>query len=899
MTVVAIIIAGLSLGSIYSLASVGLVLTYKTSGIFNLAHGSIATIAAFSYYTLTQQWHVPVALAIVLVLVINGPVVALVMESIARVVADKSVVVRVAGTVGVLLAVQAGAVLIYGSAATRTVPDFLPTRGFHFPGGLVVTADRIVIFAFVAVVTAVLGIYLKVTRMGVAMRAVVSNSSLLDVSGTNPVAVRRSAWLIGVSFASASGILLSQYVSLDGTVLTLLVVQAFGASAIGGFTNLPRTYAGGLAIGVASALCTKYFTSGILSGLSSAVPFIVLFVVLLFARRGRLTDRGAIAGIGRSSWTVPWTAQAPFLVGLAVLLYFVPQFANIHLADWTTFLAMTIVFLSLGLLVRTSGQVSLCQISFMAVGAAAFSHLTVDYHWPWLLALLVAGLIAVPIGALLAMPAIRLGGLYLALATFGFGVILSYMFYTSSFMFGSIGLGLQEPRPSWLGTSSDTGYYYLVLVLVALATMLVVVLTRSRLGRLLRASADSSTGLTTAGASLNVTRVLVFCLSAFLAAVGGALAGGASGIVTSDSYAPLTSLTYFAVVVITVGSEPWYALIAAAGLTLIPSYFQSAKVSYYLELVFGIAALLYCITPESLQGMPPFAQRRIDKLRWRRGTKGLAESVTGLAGLKTKPGALAASGVQVHFGGLIAVKDVSLEVGTGKIIGLIGPNGAGKTSMFNVCSGLNRRAAGSIQIDGDEVSRLGPAARARRGIGRTFQQMELFDSLSVIRNVRMGAEAKYAGVNPVNHLVSTRAQNRAVRATAQEAIAWCGIEAIAERPVGALSTGQRRLVELARCLAGDAHILLLDEPSSGLDRAETQAFGEIINRVVKERGVGVLIVEHDMALVTAICDYIYVLDFGVLLFEGSPHEVMASAVVRDAYLGQEDVEIARVAEEVS
>jgi ABC-type branched-subunit amino acid transport system ATPase component len=168
--------------------------------------------------------------------------------------------------------------------------------------------------------------------------------------------------------------------------------------------------------------------------------------------------------------------------------------------------------------------------------------------------------------------------------------------------------------------------------------------------------------------------------------------------------------------------------------------------------------------------------------------------------------------------------------------------------------------------------------------------MELFDTLTVRQNVTLGAEAAQAGLNPFSHLISSPATKRAHQAAADQAMLLAGIVDIEDAVVGSLSTGQRRLVELARCLAGDHHVLLLDEPSSGLDRAETERFGQILRRVVDERGVGILLVEHDMTLVTAICEYIYVLDFGKPVFEGTPTEVMRSPIVKAAYLGGDEVE---------
>ncbi len=243
----------------------------------------------------------------------------------------------------------------------------------------------------------------------------------------------------------------------------------------------------------------------------------------------------------------------------------------------------------------------------------------------------------------------------------------------------------------------------------------------------------------------------------------------------------------------------------------------------------------------------------------------------------------------MRYGGHVAVNDVSLAAPVGRITGLIGPNGAGKTTLFNVASGLVRPASGQLRLHGADMSALDPAARARHGLGRTFQKMELFDSLTARENVSLGREAGQAGRRPWQHVAETTRDRQNRNAAAEQAMALAGIADLAGRPVAALSTGQRRLVELARCLAGEFDVLLLDEPSSGLDRTETERFGGILTRVVAERGVGILLVEHDMALVMNICDYVHVLDFGTMIFEGTTADVSASDEVRAAYLGAEPV----------
>jgi ABC-type branched-subunit amino acid transport system ATPase component len=248
-------------------------------------------------------------------------------------------------------------------------------------------------------------------------------------------------------------------------------------------------------------------------------------------------------------------------------------------------------------------------------------------------------------------------------------------------------------------------------------------------------------------------------------------------------------------------------------------------------------------------------------------------------------------GVVVRFGGLVAVSGISLDAPQGRITGLIGPNGAGKTTLFNVVCGFQRPDEGTVSLDGRDISAESPARRARLGLGRTFQRMELFTSLSVRENVALAAEAAYVGDDPLTQLGLAGGGRKVRRATAEIAdrlLEETGLDGLADRLAGELSTGQGRLVELARALARQPRLLLLDEPSSGLDVTESSAFGDILARLVRERGLGILMVEHDMSLVLGICDWIYVLDFGRLLMNGTPEDVRSSEAVRAAYLGQQE-----------
>jgi ABC-type branched-subunit amino acid transport system ATPase component/branched-subunit amino acid ABC-type transport system permease component len=908
------VILGITAGSVYGLTGTGLVLTYKTSGIFNFAQGAVATTGAYVFYVLHDDLSLPAVPTAFLCVFVLGPILGLGLEAMARRLADASATMKVVATVGIVLAVQGFFSAVFGTQA-RLFPAWLPQHTVKV-GGVFVGEDQMIITGVALVATVALFLFFRQTRLGLAMRGVVDNPELLDLGGTSPAVVRRWAWIIGSSFATLAGILLAPSLNLDATVLTLLIVQAFGAAAIGRFSSLPLTYVGGLVIGIVASVATKYVVTGsaALAGLPASIPFIVLFLVLIFTPRSKLAERRVSRPRPSAGYSAPVRVQLAGAVVLGAILLVIPHLVNAgQLPYWSDGLTQVVLFLSLGLLVRTSGQVSLCQAAFAAIGATTMGHLTAGFGLPWGVALLLAGLAAVPIGAFIAIPAIRLPGVFLALATFGFGVTMQQMGYPLWIMFGSSSLGQAVNRPSF--AQGDIAYYYLALAFAVAAGLLVVWLVRSRLGRLLRGMADSPVALTTHGTSVVVTRVLVFCIAAFLAGISGALFGGVVHTVTSTDFTAFSSLTLLALLAIMPGREPWYAFAAGFALVVLPSWISTgATVNDWLNVLFGVAAVQVAI------GLAPRNERLyrlLDRIGGRRrvagrlgadpaspslarpaGLGGPGPAMTGAAmTAATEPGGVIPDGapgldlahVTVKYGGHVAVSDVSLAAPVGRITGLIGPNGAGKTTLFNVASGLVRPAAGTLRLHGADMAGLDPAARARHGLGRTFQKMELFDSQTVRENVSLGREAAQAGRRPWRHLAETSRDRRGRAEATSQAMALAGITDLADRPVAALSTGQRRLAELARCLAGQFDMLLLDEPSSGLDGAETERFGEILTRVVAERGAGILLVEHDMALVMNICDYVHVLDFGTQIFEGTTADVSSSDIVRAAYLGTEPV----------
>jgi ABC-type branched-subunit amino acid transport system ATPase component len=411
-------------------------------------------------------------------------------------------------------------------------------------------------------------------------------------------------------------------------------------------------------------------------------------------------------------------------------------------------------------------------------------------------------------------------------------------------------------------------------------------LHRARLGRLLRGLAEAQTAVSTLGLNTNVTRLIVFCLSGFLAGIGGTLYGvSVSVAVGSDpNYLAFSSLVLVAVLALAPGREPWYALIAIPA-AVIPFYWTDSAASDWMNVAFGLFALDVAIRGGTPQ-LPAKVRAALDRLG-RPARVVLPEEHAEPEPRPVSGTGLEVEGLVVRFGGHVAVDGAAVTAPPGRITGLIGPNGAGKTTTFNACSGLLRPSSGRVVLHGEDISGASPNRRGRKGLGRTFQTVQLCDALTVRENVALGRESAQAGARALGQLLASPAERRTAERSAAEALRLCGIEHLADRYAGTLSIGQRRLVELARSLAGPFDVLLLDEPSSGLDVQETERFARTLTEVVEARQLAVLLVEHDMSLVMSVCEHVYVLDFGVSLFDGTPAEVRGDAGVRAAYLGSE------------
>lgn len=592
------VVLGIANGSIYALAAMGLVLTYKTSGVFNFAHGAQAAVAAYLMFELWQERQImPWPLAAGVAILVAGPLMGLILERIAFALQGAPPATQVAATVGVLVGLTGILVIRYGPGGL-IFNNYLPARTFSLPG-VTVQMSQIVVTVVSGAAACALYLFFRRARLGLAMQGVVEDPALLGFAGTNPAQVRRSAWLIGSSFAALSGILLVPTVGLNSAVLVLLVVQAFGAAAVGAFNSLPLTYLGGLIVGLTSEISKKVIADSEtlarpLSALPSTLPFIILFVVLLVTKRERLIERSGM--IGRR-FPPPRELAAPARFGgmivAALVVLAIPHVVGTRLSSYSLAIIFVILFASLGLLVQTSGQVSLCHLAFAAVGAATFVHAR-NAGLPWAIAVLLGGLTAVPLGAVVAIPAIRFSGVYLAIATFGFGILVERILFPSALMFGRQ-LQLEAPRPSI--AQGDVAYYYVCAAVAVLSLVIVGLVRRSRLGRLLRCLADSPGALAAHGTSPSVIVVLVFCVSAFFAGLAGTLIGPVTETASGLTFGYFGSLVLLVTLFIS-GRQPLLAaFVAAAAYWVVPAYIDDAELALYLPVAFGGVAVLVAAAP--------------------------------------------------------------------------------------------------------------------------------------------------------------------------------------------------------------------------------------------------------------------------------------------------------------
>jgi branched-subunit amino acid ABC-type transport system permease component len=601
------VVAGVADGSVYGLAALGLVLTYKTSGIFNLAIGAQAAASAYVFYSFRISLGLPWPIAALLCVICVGLGGALVFERLAFWLSESAPVLKVVTAIGLMVFLQSLLTAAYGPA-TLTMPPFLPTSIVRV-AGVNVSAGQIIIVALGILGTAALYVFFRRARLGVSMRAVVEDSSLLALQATNPVTVRRYAWTIGSCFVSVSGMLVAPAFGVDVNHMLLVFIAAFGAAALASFTSLAGAFVSAIAIGIAMNV-TSFKLSGssnvVTSSFYTQIPFLVLVLALGLLPSRRLAEIGAarvrkFKAVRTFPRELVGATSALVLAGAVAIPYLV---AHAEIDQYTEATGFFIILLSMGLLLWTSGQISLCHMAFAAVGAVTLGHAE-SAGLPWLVGIALAALVALPVGAVVAIPSFRLSGTFLAVITFGVGLLFQNLLYTTFLMFGAVGsIDVKRPDMSLFGLDlrSDKGYYFVALIAAAAASAVVVIVRRSRLGRLTRALSDSPLALEAHGTDTRLTRLFVFCISASMAAVGGALVAGVTGSASTyeaGSFGYFTSVVIVAVLVFC-GRLPLLSpLLAAVVLEVLKIYppFDRTTFLEYQGVVFGVLAIAAAVIP--------------------------------------------------------------------------------------------------------------------------------------------------------------------------------------------------------------------------------------------------------------------------------------------------------------
>jgi ABC-type branched-subunit amino acid transport system ATPase component/ABC-type branched-subunit amino acid transport system permease subunit len=934
-----LLVIGLVRGLIVSLIAMGIVLVYRSSRVINFAVGDLGVPCAALLAVMAGKSHWPYWPSLFLAVLagtLTGTLVELAV--IRRLFRAPRVIVLVA-TIGVAELARAITLTLPGYRTGRLANAFPSpiTTQWHL-GSVTIKGSQLLALIVVPVIATALWWLLGRTRFGVAVRASSTNSDLARLTGISPKLMSTAIWTIA-GFLSAISIILyateqgsSDLVSIGPETLLL----GLTAALIGGMRSFPRAVVGAAGIGVVYQLLVYNFPNTV-----GLVQFVLLILVLvLVARMSRADDSGAesfafaprVVPVPERLRQIWWVRRMPQLVSLVALLSAIvlPLVVreSFHHQTYAIILGFALCAVSVTVLTGWGGQLSLGQMAFAGIGAlsaAAFvrgvslnigfrSTRLIRGHLPklpfvpsLLLGALVACLIAVAVG----VGALRVKGLLLAISTMAFAIAAQAYIFPRPLFSGTEGsLTVQLPRGK-LGPLDlahlNRNYYYFTLAALVIVLLLVGHLRRTGVGRMIIGVRENEPAASAFSVSPARAKLTAFAVAGFVAGLGGAILGGVAVTIgyTDRFFRIEDSLTLVALAVIGGLGSLAGAVAGALWVVGLPAFWPSNKTVPLFTSSIGLLIILLYI-PGGFTQIGYWVRSSIVSWLEKRLPAAPTKTVTAPPASLTRVAArepvranadgsvLSTTGLTVRFGGIVAVDSVDFRANQGEVIGLIGTNGAGKSTLLNAIGGYVP-SNGRVELLGKDIATLPAHRRAHVGLGRTFQAATLFPELTVRETVQLALEARDATSFWGSLLwlpPATRAE-RSKRADAAELIDFLGLGRYADRFIAELSTGTRRIVELACVLAVAPRVLCLDEPTAGVAQREAEAFGPLIKRVQQELDATLILVEHDLPLILAISDRVYCMEAGAVIAEGAPAEIRENPLVVSSYLGTDERAIKR------
>jgi len=824
----------------------------------------------------------PMWLGIALTCAIMLPISPLLYRVAFRPLADASVLVLLIVAVAVHFAMSGLALVFFGPEGFRTEPM---TRAFFTLGPLTVSGQTILIVASCAVVSLFLFLFFERTLTGKALRATAVNRVGARLVGIMPSTTGATAFLLASALAAFSGVLIGPVTTLYYDSGFLIGLKAFVGAIIGGLVSYPATAIGALLVGLFESFAAFFDSS-----LKEVFVFGALVPILIWQSLGTRRsveeeieeEEYAGAGVSRRAarvvaiLAVAFVALAPAIFGTFTITLM--NYIGIY----------AIAALGLVLLTGCGGLTSFGQAAFVGIGAYATAWYTAVHGGsPWIgliLALAFSGVVATGLGA----ATLRLGGHFLPLSTLAWGIAIFFLFGNLDALGRYSGLSaIPALSLGPLSLAGTTANYYFIWALLGGVMLLCRNLLDSRQGRAIRSLRGGIAMVESLGVGSFRTRLAVFVLAGLLAGLSGWLYAHFQRYVSPTPFGIDPGIELLLMALVGGPGRITGAVVGAAIVVLLKNILQDVlppitRYSAQLEVVF-FGVLFVLLLQKARGGVVPMLARLLPRggaekpaidapLPHRAASAGSPQSVLEIAGATKR------------FGTLVAVNDVSFAVRSHEVLALIGPNGAGKSTLIDLITGTLGLDAGRILLLGREVTRLAPRFRAARGMARTFQHVKLRPDMTLIDNVLLGTSGRTRAGLWAGALRLDRTEERAARAVALRQLERVGLAGKFDEVTGNLPLGQQRLLEVARALAADPVLLLLDEPAAGLRQLEKKMLADLL-RSLRREGMTIVLVEHDMEFVMNLVDRVVVMDFGVKLAEGLPAQVRADARVQEAYLG--------------